>query len=224
MEDVITINVSITSWAIFWTVYWIAGTLFFTIGEQVKKVVDREENTNREENRSVGEEGKEKNDVISTLFANMFWSFVGVIGVSYIPFRGLVGYPDPVKLLINYFMAEVLFYHIHLLMHHPQIYSRVHKKHHKFVNDIYALAALYCTGYEMIFLNVFSTALGCVIMQISPVWVWIWFALVAFNSLASHSKDGVFSDRTHLIHHQKFKFNYGFLGLMDRLYGTRLEN
>jgi sterol desaturase/sphingolipid hydroxylase (fatty acid hydroxylase superfamily) len=110
-------------------------------------------------------------------------------------------------------------------MHHPQLYANLHKLHHKFKAP-YALTALYCTGYESIFLNVFSTSLGCVILQIPPLFLYIWFFLVSLNSVLTHSglKFSFLIDGTHDDHHKFFNYNYGISGYIDMIYGTCLPN
>lgn len=205
MEDVINMNVALTSWIIFWMTYWTFGFGISWLAHRngVRQITQLQ-------------------NVIPVLLINMFWSLVGMTAITYIPFRGLLNAHNLVKVLINYIITDILFYHIHLLMHQPQIYPYVHKMHHSFSKDVYALTALYCTGYEMIFLNVLSTSLGCVLMQMPPLYIYIWFFLVSLNAVSTHSGFTLsfLIDGNHIIHHELFNYNYGTSVYLDKLYGT----
>ena len=124
-------------------------------------------------------------------------------------------------MISTYLITEVWFYHFHLLLHHNQIYARLHKRHHKFQYP-YALTALYCTGYECLLVNVISVGLGCVVFQIPEPYIYIWFFLAAVNSLLSHSglRFPYLIDGSHDLHHEHFNYNYGLSPYLDMLYGT----
>ncbi len=58
---------------------------------------------------------------------------------------------------------DTLFYWSHRMLHHPAIYSKVHKIHHEYVNSI-ALCAEYAHPFEYIFGNVIPSAAGFTIL------------------------------------------------------------
>ena len=162
-------------------------------------------------------------EVLRILFCNMFWSLLGVVGLYFCPLRALTDTHVVVKMFLVFFTMELWFYHVHVLFHHPQLYSRIHKIHHyKDMVFPYALTAVYGTAYELIFLNIFSVSLGITIFQ-PPVWfVYFWYILVAANTTLAHSGLQVpfFVDNYHDMHHTNFSTNYGLTSYLDWLYGT----
>ncbi len=141
--------------------------------------------------------------------------------ISFVPLRALVDSHIIIKLVLNYILTDIWFYHVHIMMHHPQLYVKLHKLHHKF-NSTWSLTALYCTGYESIFLNVFATSLGPIIFQIPPPYLYIWYFFVSLNSLLTHSgiQISFLLDDSHDKHHKLFNYYYGVSGYLDMLYGT----
>ena len=206
MEDIVTINVGILSWMTFWITYWIFGTLisWVTHVNKIRLVTDLK-------------------DVCIVLLINMMWSLLGVILLCFIPLRAMTDSHIIIKFVFTYLITEIWFYHLHIFSHHPKLYNRLHKKHHYFQQP-YAMTALYCTGYECVFINVFSVGLGCVFFQIPPPYIYIWFFVVSLNSLLSHS--GLFFpyliDGFHDKHHHCFQHNFGLSSYLDMLYGTKL--
>ena len=201
--EVVTINVGLISWSLFWLVYWTAGGIL-TWRAHVDKV----------------REITHLKEVIAVLLINMLWSFFSIVLLCLLPLR--VGdYHVILKCIFTYLLADIWFYHIHVFAHHPQIYQWVHKMHHKFTKP-YALTALYCTGYETVVVNCFSVGLGPIIFQLPPPYIYIWFVLVSLNTVASHSgyTFSIFIDKSHEIHHAEFNYNYSFNYWLDKLYGT----
>jgi sterol desaturase/sphingolipid hydroxylase (fatty acid hydroxylase superfamily) len=203
----ITVNVAIASWAVFWITYWIAGIALTWKAhvDKVRKITHLKE-------------------VCTVLCINMFWSFIAVLMICFLPLRALTDSHIIVKLTLNYLLADIWFYHIHIMLHSPDLYRNLHKMHHKFSLP-YALTALYCSGYETIFLNSFAAGLGMVIFSVPPPYVYIWFFLVALNSTCSHSgyKFWVLIDGAHEIHHTHNNKNFGFSPWFDMLYGTHFS-
>jgi sterol desaturase/sphingolipid hydroxylase (fatty acid hydroxylase superfamily) len=205
MSEVITINVAINCWLIFWITYWTVGSFltYKTHTSGIRKAIHLKE-------------------VISVLCINMCWSLFGVIILCLLPIRALTETHIIIKLILTYILTDVLFYHIHIMIHHPHLYGKIHKLHHTFINDSYALVALYCTPYEAIVLNIFSVGLGPIIFQISPPYLYIWFALVGINSVATHSGLTIpyILDGSHDLHHSLTFKNYGITMYLDWIYGT----
>lgn len=202
--EVITFDNAVISWIIFWLTYWIFGSLFTWKGHVTgKRVV-----TNLDE-------------VVPVLIINMIWTLVGIVLIYFCPLRAMTDSHILIKLITMYVLMDIWFYHVHLMIHHPQIYSKIHKMHHKFRYS-YALVALYCTPYEAIILNLFSTSLWPIIFQIPAPYLYIWYFLVAFNTVATHSGMNIpfFIDEHHDNHHIKYTVNYGTSVYFDWLYGT----
>lgn len=204
MEDVININVGITAWIIFWTTYWIFGSLITWKGH-VDKI--REVDMLKE--------------VCSVLVVNMMWSFIGVLLLCFIPLRAMTDSHIIVKLIGVYLITDIWFYHVHIMLHQPHLYKNLHKLHHKFQKP-YALTGLYSTGYEMIVANVFSAGSGPIIFQLPPLYIYIWFFLAALNTLLSHSgyQISFLIDGSHDMHHSIHSQNFGISPWLDMMYGT----
>ena len=154
------------------------------------------------------------------LLSNIAWTLVGTTIIYNLPFRILTEYNILVKCGFSLIVAEVWFYHIHIMLHQSQFYSRFHKQHHEFVKP-YALTALYGSAFEAVVCNLMAVSLGPVLTQMEPSWLYLWFAGMAINSTLSHSglKYG-WVDGSHDVHHSKYIYNYGLLGILDKIYQT----
>ena len=198
----LTFETAVYSWFVFWVTYWISGTYLSYKAREIRPV-------------------KHLSVVLNNLVMNMVWTFLGSIVIFYTPIRLVTTLNIVNKLILCNLITEIWFYHIHLLVHHPQLYQQYHKRHHEFTQP-YALTALYCTGYEAVVCNVFAAGLGPVMLEVGSPYIYIWFVLVAVNSTFTHSglRLGWLMDGSHDIHHETFKYNYGTLTLFDRIYGT----
>ena len=201
MSD-LTFENAIYSWGVFWIFYWISGVYLSWKGNNIRPVERAQE-------------------VVNCLALNMVWTFVGSIILFYIPIRLDTTFNIIIKLLLCNLVTEVWFYHVHLMLHHPQLYKKFHKRHHEFTHP-YALTAMYCTGFEAVFCNLLAVGLGPVMLNITAPYLYIWFGLVAMNSTFTHSgfRLGWLMDGSHDIHHESYRYNYGTLTIFDRLYGT----
>ena len=203
MED-LTFENAIWSWGIFWISYWISG-IYLSYKAHVAKL------------RIVTDLYK----IINCLLLNMIWTFIGTVTIFYLPLKLTVNPNIIIKIILINLITELWFYHAHIMVHQGQLYKRIHKRHHEFTKP-YALTALYCSGYEAVFCNLFAVGIGPVILNLNSYVLYFWFALVAINSTFSHSgfRLGWLMDGSHDIHHIQFKYNYGTLGLFDWIYGT----
>lgn len=207
--DVITIDIAVWAWVIFWTTYWIFGILI-TWKAHVSGI------------RRV----KDLAEVVSVVMINMLWSLFGIVLLYLCPLRAWTDSHIVLKLFLVYIMTDIWFYHFHLLIHHPQLYKKIHKlHHHDKMMQPYALTALYCQPFEAIFLNVFSTSIGPVICQLPPPYLYTWYFLIALNSVATHSGITIpyILDGNHDKHHQNYNYYYGISIYFDWIYGTLPE-
>jgi sterol desaturase/sphingolipid hydroxylase (fatty acid hydroxylase superfamily) len=127
-------------------------------------------------------------------------------------------------------IADIWFYHVHRLMHHPKFY-KYHRDHHMYIQP-HAMAALYCSMIEMIMLNLMSAAIPFQLFGYSRTELMIANAILALNGLKGHSGLQLYSgydwlvnlgftSEVHDIHHQRMIYNYGATYLIDYFYGTR---
>ena len=134
-----------------------------------------------------------------------------------------------IKYLIALIMIEIWFYYSHRLMH--KFFYRLHKDHHAFIRPC-ALAGLYCSSFEMVFVNQLSVTLPFQLLDFSYNEVLIFSILIALNVLKGHAglheRDDIpkwipqimIQSIDHDTHHNDMISNFGILYLLDRIHGT----
>jgi sterol desaturase/sphingolipid hydroxylase (fatty acid hydroxylase superfamily) len=121
-----------------------------------------------------------------------------------------------VFLIIN--ISNLFFYWSHRLLHVPIFFRYIHSKHHEFIEPI-GVAALYAHPIEHFLSNTFSFIFPFLYIGCN---YYIMLALLSSASIMTvfyHTRSfGIFND--HLVHHQLFKYNFGFGGYLDKIFGT----
>lgn len=127
---------------------------------------------------------------------------------------------------INIAAAEVLFYHVHRLLHTKHLYRLVHKKHHEYKAP-FALCSIHCHPFELVVGNLVPVTLGLVLSRAHIFFVFVWITGTALTTSSHHSgyrlpymSSTDHQPEFHDAHHQYFCCNYGFVGVLDALYGT----
>ncbi|KAH8409018.1 hypothetical protein KR009_005321 [Drosophila setifemur] len=120
-------------------------------------------------------------------------------------------------------LEEIMFYYAHRLLHHKAVYKYVHKKHHEWTAPIAAIT-LYAHPVEHVVANLMPVAMSIAILGTHVALAWVIFALAIVNSMSDHTGYSfpwsAGSVRFHDYHHAKFNYNYGVLGILDKLHGT----
>lgn len=194
----------IVSWMVFWLSYLLSGTLLTCYAHCTGK---------RKINGSVL-------TVIGQTIHNMFVTWIGAVLVKSIP-----SYELDIhwmwKLLLSVFVAEIWFYHSHIMLHVPPLYKWFHKTHHTY-KEPYALTGLYTSSVELILSSIPAIGIGPVLFGLHGIPLYLWIAMAGYNTTSSHCGLDFwpFMDKSHDMHHKYFNVNYGSLGVFDWLYGT----
>lgn len=122
---------------------------------------------------------------------------------------------------------EVLAYYIHRTMHHPRLYSSIHKRHHSYSTPT-AFVFLYSSPIEHILAGIIPDVFPLAILNhfYQPVHVLTGAGFLLITLLigtAEHSGfdfSHPFSAREHDEHHLYPTVNFSSLGFMDWIHGT----
>ncbi|KAH8704086.1 sterol desaturase [Talaromyces proteolyticus] len=120
---------------------------------------------------------------------------------------------------------EIVFYYGHRLLHHRLIFRYFHKQHHQFTTPV-ALASEYCHPVEHIMSNILPIIIPPTLLRVHIVTFWLFITGAIMQASIAHSGYDLGSifgwkPEIHDYHHSMFNVNYGLLGLMDSLHGTR---
>ncbi|KAL2827499.1 hypothetical protein BJY01DRAFT_261876 [Aspergillus pseudoustus] len=117
---------------------------------------------------------------------------------------------------------EISFYYVHRALHHPSIYAHIHKMHHKYITPV-AFAAEYAHPIEHLLANVLPITLPLYLKGAHFVSIMIFTVFELWEAAADHSGYDFLKlppAEMHDLHHEKFRVNYGTIGLMDWIHGT----
>uniref|UniRef100_A0A7S4N6A0 Fatty acid hydroxylase domain-containing protein n=1 Tax=Odontella aurita TaxID=265563 RepID=A0A7S4N6A0_9STRA len=131
-----------------------------------------------------------------------------------------------IKLPFHALVAEVAFYSVHILLHSSSfLYRRIHRVHHRFVAPT-AMACVYAHPLEFALGNILPIYLGPMITDAHPWTCYaLWFPLAMAGTCRGHCgyRIASFVD-PHDSHHSLYRFNYGGMCLLDRMFGTSVEH
>ncbi|KAJ5338484.1 hypothetical protein N7452_005212 [Penicillium brevicompactum] len=117
---------------------------------------------------------------------------------------------------------EISFYYVHRALHHPRIYAYIHKMHHKYTTPV-AFAAEYAHPIEHILANVLPITLPLYLKGAHGLSIMAFVTFELWEAAADHSGYDFLKlppAELHDLHHEKFRVNYGTIGLMDWIHGT----
>lgn len=143
------------------------------------------------------------------------------------PFRVRPDFPPLSEFLAHFawgvLAREALFYGAHRAMHHPALYARIHKQHHVFTAPM-AFAAQYAHPVEHLLVNALPIFVPMAVCRAHILTFAAFFVYELLQTTTSHCGYRVFwNARLHDRHHEKFRVNYGTIGLVDWLLGTDQE-
>ncbi|PLB54518.1 sterol desaturase [Aspergillus steynii IBT 23096] len=117
---------------------------------------------------------------------------------------------------------EISFYYVHRALHHPSVYVYIHKMHHKYTAPV-AFAAEYAHPVEHLLANVLPITLPLYLKGAHMLSLMAFVLFELWEAAADHSGYDFLKlppAEIHDLHHEKFRVNYGTIGLMDWIHGT----
>lgn len=124
-----------------------------------------------------------------------------------------------VNLCLWILSTDLIFFSIHRLFHTKYLYF-IHSTHHKY-KYTYGMGAIYANPIEQIVANMFPPCASIIIWKIPYSHTQI-ITVLAFFYTIFISHGGFKIKKSHLIHHLKYKCNYG-LFQADNLFGTKIN-
>ena len=138
-----------------------------------------------------------------------------------------------ISILFCMIVEDFGFYCSHRTLHHPKLYSQIHKVHHTY-NQTVSIAAEYCHPIEFVLANLLPTGLGPLILgpKMHIFTVLVWYMVRVGETLDGHSgyefswtpyRLVPFSGGAeyHGYHHNKNVGNYSsFFSVWDTVFGT----
>ncbi|KAF3242824.1 hypothetical protein TWF192_008540 [Orbilia oligospora] len=124
-------------------------------------------------------------------------------------------------LFISLLLREALFYYSHRVLHHPRLYPKIHKIHHRFTAPV-ALAAQYAHPIEQIVANILPITIPPQLLNSHILTFWIFMAYELIETTTVHSGYDFFLNaaKMHDLHHEKFLIYFGAIGVLDWFHGT----
>ena len=125
------------------------------------------------------------------------------------------------KLPIHACLAEAGFYVVHRILHSSRfLYKHIHCVHHRFRAPT-AMCCVYAHPLEFVFGNLLPIAAGPILTNAHPYTSYLWWGLAMLGTCKGHSGYKVMGHvDDHEDHHLLCQFNYGGMGLLDRVVGS----
>ena len=128
-------------------------------------------------------------------------------------------WPVVLNMVLWLLTTDVFFYYIHRAFHLPRLYW-LHAKHHQF-RQTYGAGAIYASVPDFVLANLVPGSVPFVLWGM-PYWFacYVTAAATVYTVVFSHGGHRyVMLGKSHLLHHLRYKVNYGLV-LMDRVCGT----
>lgn len=211
-------------WAAYWTFYWTVGYAMPRFAAKTRKIAKVTENK-----------------VLYAVLRDMVFTFCMIPIYDLVPkwgWRSGAWYEYILTNITMRVILEVVNYHVHrFLLHHSFLRSH-HDSHHAFIESK-PLASRFVSVVEMVLENPFHLMPFCRMLDCGPGQIMLLYTAACALIIRSHSgvmfnvkpKPGwkdwflrtVLWDGHHAVHHATSNMNYGYLSVLDKLYGTYVE-
>lgn len=128
--------------------------------------------------------------------------------------------------VVTYYLNELTFYIIHVVMHSKPVYKYVHKVHHEWSHPI-SVASIYNHPLEFVTAGFIPVIAGPIVMgsHISTLWMILAGASVIVISEHSGYYFPIFKNaKYHYYHHSHLSENLGSYGHLDYIFGTGVKS
>jgi sterol desaturase/sphingolipid hydroxylase (fatty acid hydroxylase superfamily) len=115
---------------------------------------------------------------------------------------------EAIKFALCAVIVETWFFFTHWALHHPILYSRIHKLHHRFKAPV-AVASMYAHPFEFVVGNLTGVVMGPILTHCHPFTSYVWICTSLIMTGGSHSGYKIFQADFHDNHHQYFDYNFG---------------
>ena len=163
--------------------------------------------------------GKMQFDIVSGLCYLLYILFTS---------RGLLAtiHPSIMHLLVNsllfFGLFDIIFYIGHRTIHHPLLYSYIHKLHHTtFANT--AISGYYMSKLDFLVEFMLPVYIPIYLLNANGLVFFVCTLIAQINGLVSHGGYNlpyIPYSKDHLYHHLEFNCNYGII-FMDDLFSTK---
>ncbi|QSS64275.1 sterol desaturase [Histoplasma capsulatum] len=161
--------------------------------------------------------------IVNLFTVSLHLAFAYATRFQYSVFTITPTYPTPRELIADFTYAlllrELVYYTTHRALHHPKLYTRFHKQHHSFTAPV-ALAAQYAHPLEHVLANMMPIVLPLALRRVHILSFALFLVSMLAETSSVHSGYDFAGARMHDLHHEKFRVNYGALGLLDWFFGT----
>lgn len=156
---------------------------------------------------------------IFLIFATYIWEiWLNEVGLL-IPFIGN-NHHIFVYFFLSFIFIDILFYSSHYLFHRNKIlFNKFHYIHHEF-KETQPFVTFYGHPVEHLLVNLMPVFLTIILISPDTYFAKIFITLATVNGVLSHTNINLPSFHFHQNHHTYFVYNYGVLGMMDKLFNT----
>jgi sterol desaturase/sphingolipid hydroxylase (fatty acid hydroxylase superfamily) len=128
------------------------------------------------------------------------------------------------KIPLVIIMEEILFFSIHKILHIPFFYKNIHKIHHRWNHPV-GISATYAHPLEHLFSNLLPIIISSKIAMLNYNTLRFFHISIIINTIIiAHSGFKNKFTEFHDLHHTKFNYNFGAIGLMDKIFKTDYNN